>query len=99
MTEDLSHAVKAATYLREKGIRTMLHCEDKKFKAKLSYADKLKIPFAVFIGEDEIKSGMPSLKNLDNGQQVACTIERLADVILNTLKKSEALGVIREKDI
>jgi histidyl-tRNA synthetase len=99
MTEDLSHAVKAATYLRERGIRTMLHCEDKKFKAKLSYADKQRIPFAIFIGEDEIKSGMPSLKDLKSGQQVADTIERLADVILDALKKNKTLGVVREREI
>ena len=45
MTEDLSPAIALATQLRQAGIRTQLHCEQKKFKAKMSYADKLAIPY------------------------------------------------------
>ena len=71
MTENLSHAVSAATLLRNEGIRTQLHCEDKKFKAKISYADKLGIPFVIFIGENEISAGVVALKDMATGQQVS----------------------------
>ncbi|MFR6186293.1 MAG: His/Gly/Thr/Pro-type tRNA ligase C-terminal domain-containing protein [Lawsonibacter sp.] len=54
MTDDLSPAIALATQLREAGIRTQIHGEQKKFKQKISYADKLSIPYAVFLGEDEI---------------------------------------------
>ena len=57
MTDDLSPAIALATQLREAGIRTQIHAEQKKkFKQKISYADKLSIPYAVFLGEDEISS-------------------------------------------
>ena len=44
MTDDLSAAIALATRLRENGIRAQLHCEQKKFQQKISYADKLHIP-------------------------------------------------------
>ena len=50
MTEDLATAISLATELRENGIRTQLHCEEKKFKQKISYAGKLGIPYAIFLG-------------------------------------------------
>jgi len=64
MTEDLSPAISFATLLRNKGIRTQLYTERKKFKQKLSYADKVGIPFAVLMGEDEIAQGKATVKDL-----------------------------------
>lgn len=55
MTEDLAPAISLATQLRQAGIRTQIQAERKKFKQKLSYADKLRIPYAVILGEDEIR--------------------------------------------
>lgn len=70
MTEDLSPAISLATTLREAGIRTQIHAEQKKFKQKISYADKLAIPYAVFLGEDEIAQGVAAVKDLRTGEQV-----------------------------
>ncbi len=64
MTADLSPAISFASQLRQAGIRTQLYTEQKKFKAKLAYADKLSIPFAVFLGEDEIQAGTATVKDL-----------------------------------
>ena len=69
MTEDLSAAIAFATELRENGIRSQLHCEEKKFKQKISYADKLGIPYVVFLGEDEIRDGVAACKDLATGEQ------------------------------
>ena len=73
MTEDLSPAISFATALREAGVRAQLHCEKKKFKQKLSYADKLSIPFAAFLAEDEIAQGKVTMKNLTTGEQQTVT--------------------------
>ena len=70
MTDDLSPAIALATTLRQAGIRTQIHDEQKKFKQKISYADKLSIPYAVFLGEDEISSGVCAVKDLASGEQV-----------------------------
>ncbi|MBQ4040234.1 MAG: histidine--tRNA ligase, partial [Oscillospiraceae bacterium] len=68
MTEDLSPAISFATQLREAGVRTQLHCEKKKFKQKMSYADKLSIPYVVFIGEDEVNAGKVTVKDMASGE-------------------------------
>ena len=73
MTADLSPAIRLATAFREQGIRTQLYLEQKKFKAKMSYADKLTIPYAVFLGEDEIAQGKCSVKDLRTGVQETLT--------------------------
>ena len=52
MTDDLEAAVRLATELRAQNIRVQLYAEQKKFKAKIQYADKLHIPYVVFLGED-----------------------------------------------
>ena len=69
MTEDLSPAIALATQLRENGVRTQLHCEQKKFKQKISYADKLGIPYVIFLGEDEISAGVVACKDMVTGEQ------------------------------
>ena len=69
MTEDLSAAIALATELRENGIRAQLHCEEKKFKQKISYADKLGIPYVIFLGEDEINAGVVACKDMSTGEQ------------------------------
>ena len=69
MTEDLSAAIAFATQLRDNGVRAQLHCEEKKFKQKISYADKLGIPYVVFLGEDEIQEGVIACKDMASGEQ------------------------------
>ncbi|MCI6720359.1 MAG: histidine--tRNA ligase [Clostridiales bacterium] len=69
MTDDLGPAIELATRLRENGVRVQLHCEKKKFKAKITYADKLAIPYVIFMGEDEIANGVVALKELATGEQ------------------------------
>ncbi len=69
MGDVLDWAVQAATVLRGAGIRSQIYMEQKKAKAKFSYADKLRIPFAVVVGEDERSAGTVSLKDLTTGEQ------------------------------
>lgn len=69
MTDEVGPAIELATRLRDNGIRVQLHCEKKKFKAKITYADKLVIPYVIFMGEDEIKNNVVALKELATGEQ------------------------------
>ena len=70
MTDDLGPAIALSTQLRNAGIRTQLYGEQKKFKQKMSYADKLGVPYVVFLGDDEIQSGVAAVKNMRSGEQV-----------------------------
>ena len=78
MTDDLEPSVRLATGLRERGIRVQLYAEQKKFKAKIQYADKLHIPYVVFLGEDEIAQG----KDLRSGEQITVPAADAAERIL-----------------
>ena len=62
-------AMDEAVQLRQAGIRTQIHAEQKKFKQKISYADKLAIPYAIFLGEDEIAQAAVSIKDMTSGNQ------------------------------
>ena len=70
MTDDLAPSIALATKLRDAEIRTQIHAEQKKFKQKMSYADKIGVPFAIFLGEEEIKEGVAAVKNMRTGEQV-----------------------------
>ena len=76
MTDDLGPAISLATRLRDSGVRVQLHCEKKKFKAKITYADKLAIPYVIFLGEDEIAQNVVALKELATGEQTNTLLTR-----------------------
>ena len=97
MTDDLTQAVRTATLLRDAGIRTQLYCEQKKFKAKIQYADKLSIPYVLFLGEDEIASGTASVKCLATGEQTSVSIAELPAFLTAGLAGQDQNTVILEK--
>ena len=97
MTEELSPAIALATKLRSAGIRTQLHCEEKKFKAKMNYADKLGIPYVIFLGEDEIQDGVVACKDMSSGEQTKLSAAETIARIQAGLAEREKGAVILEK--
>ena len=81
MTQDTAAAVSVAEALRSDGVRVQLYGEQKKFKQKMSYADKLGVPYAVLLGEDEIAAGKCSVKNMRTGEQITVTPAEAAEHI------------------
>ena len=96
MTDDLSAAISFATLLRENGIRAQIHGENKKFKQKISYADKLGIPYVIFLGEDEISAGVVACKDMATGEQTklepAATVYRIKSGLAEKEKGTVILG-------
>ena len=93
---DIAPAISLAEELRGHGLRVQLYCEQKKFKQKMAYANKLEVPFAVLLGEDEIAEGKCSVKNMVTGEQVKLTPAEAADHIKATLANNSG-AVILEK--
>ena len=87
MTEDLSAAIALATQLRNAGVRTQLYGEQKKFKQKMSYADKLGVPYVIFLGEEEISSGVAAVKNMRTGEQVKRSPDEAVKLIQSGLEQ------------
>ena len=75
MVDDMSKSLETATKLRANGINAEVYLEDKKIKAKFKYADRLKIPYVIVVGEDEIANNVVTLKNMQTGEQETLTIE------------------------
>ena len=84
MGVEAAPAAALAQSLRSAGLRVQLYGENKKFKQKMAYADKLGVPFAVLLGTDELESGKCSVKNMRTGEQdtvspgEACSIIKAA---------------------
>ncbi len=97
MTDDLAPAVALATALRAKGIRTQLYTEAKKFKAKMSYADKLGVPFALLLGEDELREGVVACKNMKTGEQQKLSADQAAEHIAAFLAEQERIAPVLDK--
>ncbi len=95
MTDDVTPAIALAETLRSAGLRVQLYGEQKKFKQKMAYANKLGVPFAVLLGEDEIAEGKCSVKNMVTGEQQKLTPEEAASYIKNAV--SVSCPVILEK--
>ena len=85
MTEDLTSAISLAETLRQQGVRVQLYAEKKKFKQKMSYADKLGVPYAILLGEDEIAQGVCTVKDMRTGNQVSVSATEAAALILQSL--------------
>ena len=96
MTADPAPAIALAETLRASGLKVQLYGEQKKFKQKMAYANKLGVPFAVLLGEDEIAEGMCSVKNMLTGEQVKLSPQEAARFMLEGLSSRDC-AVILEK--
>jgi histidyl-tRNA synthetase len=74
-------AIKVASQLRELGVRTEVDYLGKKMKKNLEIVNKLNIPFAIIIGEDEAKSEKVAIKNMKTGEQTVCDVNKAKQII------------------
>jgi histidyl-tRNA synthetase len=63
------HSFALARRLREAGISAVVDLEGRKLKKSLAVANNLAARYALIVGEDEIKSGNYSLRNMATGEQ------------------------------
>ena len=96
MTAEAGPAIALAEQLRSAGLKVQFYGEQKKFKQKMAYANKLGVPFAVLLGEDEIAEGVCSVKNMITGEQVKLAPEEAAAHIKAALAANNG-PVILEK--
>jgi histidyl-tRNA synthetase len=70
-------ALPLLSQLRAAGIATELYPEAAKLKKQLGYADAKRIPYVLLIGDEEMASGLLSLKNMESGEQSTLTIQAI----------------------
>ena len=96
MTGDLGPAAALATQLRQAGVRTQLYTEQKKFKQKMTYADRIGVPYVLFLGDDEIAQGTVSVKDMATGEQVALPAAEAAEYLQKGLAGQGNVSPIKE---
>lgn len=79
--KEATHCLPLIQAVRKAGISSELYPENVKLKKQMSYADKLHIPFVVMIGEDEIKTGLFTMKNMKSGEQQKLDLEGIINEI------------------
>lgn len=90
MDEDtVSYGLKLAHELRTKGINVQTYSADGKFKNKMTYANKIGVPFVMVLGEDEYASKTVTLKNMQTGEQEKCNACDLASLLKEKLSLIE----------
>ena len=94
MGDNLSKAIGFAGAIRDRGIKAQLYCEEKKFKAKMAYADKIKVPFTAIIGDEEAEKGMVSLKDMASGQQEMLSYDQAVERLLEAKRHESGRKII-----
>lgn len=77
-------AAQLAGQLRQNDIAADVVLRDCKFKKKMEYANKIKIPYLIIIGEDEAANHNYTLKNMATGEQTRVTLDELIKALART---------------
>ena len=80
---EANYCLKALQYVRKQGVNSELYPETAKMKKQMNYANKKGIPFVVLVGEDEMSSGLLTVKNMTDGTQSTMKLE---DLVTNLRK-------------
>ncbi len=73
--------INVQTILRKSGISAEIYPGESKLKKQMEYANKIKSPAVILYGEDEIKLGKPTLRNLSSGKEQSIKIKELVNEI------------------
>ena len=79
--------LKFAEKLRNIGAKTIVDFSGKKVKKAFEYANKTNVKFVMVVGENEINSGMFSIKDMTNGEQQSFKIEDILNFVKLNLNK------------
>jgi histidyl-tRNA synthetase len=74
-------AIKIIELLRDMEIKAAVDFSDRRVDKQLKMAAKKKIRYVLFIGNDELTSGLFKLKDLVTGEEQTHSIERIASII------------------
>lgn len=77
----LKEAQNISNILRKESINTELFYTQKSVKAMLNYANKIGVPYVIFVGEDEVINERYTLKDMKTGSQVKYDVFELVSLL------------------
>ena len=75
--KETAYCLSIINKVRAQGIRAEIYPDTAKMKKQMSYANAKQIPFVALAGENEMKEGKITLKNMETGEQQMVTPEEL----------------------
>lgn len=79
---EASYCLPILATARQAGIRCEIYPDAAKMKKQMQYANAKQIPFVALAGENEMKEGKLTLKNMETGEQQLLTPEELLQCIM-----------------
>jgi histidyl-tRNA synthetase len=79
--KETAYCMPAVAQARTAGIRTEMYPDGAKMKKQMSYANAKQIPYVALAGENEMKEGKLTLKNMATGEQQLLTVDELIGVV------------------
>lgn len=75
--QETAYCLPIVNQVRARGIRAEIYPDATKMKKQMAYANAKQIPYVALAGENEIKEGKITLKNMETGEQQVLTPEEL----------------------
>ena len=79
--KSMKEYIKLQKILRNAEISAEIYPGESKLKKQMEYANKINAPAVILYGENEIKLGKPTLKNLKSGKETSILIEDIENEI------------------
>jgi len=79
--EEEKYCLKLIQEIRKNGVSAELYPDSAKMKKQMKYADQKSIPTVVLIGQDEIKSGLYTFKDMKSGEQQKVNLDELISIL------------------
>ena len=79
--EKIKKYIEIQKKLRSSNISTEIYPGEGNLKTQMKYANKIDSPAVILYGENEIKLGKATLRNLKSGQEISIEVENLVDEI------------------
>ncbi|MCL2753238.1 MAG: histidine--tRNA ligase [Defluviitaleaceae bacterium] len=78
-SDGATKAIEIVKKLRLAGVSAITDLADRNIKSQLKYADKIGAKFSLVIGETELESGKVNLKNMQSGESIEITLDKIEE--------------------
>ena len=75
------YAFSCVNKIREAGIAAEIYPEPAKLKKQMKYANSRRVPFVAIVGEEEMKTNVLAVKDMESGNQQKLTLDELLRTI------------------
>jgi len=79
--KEATYSLSILQQLQKSGVKSELYPDSAKMKKQMKYADQKGIKYVLLIGEEEMKSGIYSLKDMKTGEQIKGNLEEVIAIL------------------